>query len=73
MSEGRRPSRWGQRFDNAAQFVRDTLWLVGWGARRLGLAARDNPAPVNLRGCLGCVGSLVVMLFAAVLWRRRRR
>ncbi len=70
---GQRSTRWRSALRDAGGFVRDVLWLLGWGAQRLGFAARDNTAPGNLRGCFGCLGSALAVLAAVLFWRGRRR
>ncbi len=68
----RRSPAWTKALRDAGEFVRDVFWLVGWGIRRIGLAAETDPSGASVRGCVGCLASVAGVLFAGLLWRRRR-
>ena len=72
-TRGQRSARWRSALREAGGFVRDVLWLLGWGAQRLGFAAREHAVAANRTGCLGCLGSALAVLAAVLFWRGRRR
>ena len=57
---------------DAWRFVRDVVWLLGWGISRISAGARSAARSPEGRGSLGCLASVGALLTGLVFWRRRK-
>jgi hypothetical protein len=69
---GPRPMGPPRALGDAWRFVRDVVWLLGWGFSRIASAVGTASRSREGRGSISCLASVGAVLTGLMFWRRRK-